>query len=67
VIALIILIISLSIFGTIIEKTSIGDKKLITSSMVESVEADDFNQVSVESRKVRWATIVYSFSFTKNF
>lgn len=53
--------------GTVIEKTSIGDKLKAHSSMVETVEEDNLTQVIIESRKKKWALVIYSFSINRNF
>eukprot|EP00347_Sterkiella_histriomuscorum_P019610 403340973 len=60
-------LICMSIFGAIVEKSSIGDKKGVHSSMVEAVEEDNPNQPTIEYRKERWALFFYSFSITRNF
>ncbi|CDW90007.1 UNKNOWN [Stylonychia lemnae] len=64
---LILLLIGLSIFGSFVERTQIGDKKQNQNSMVEAIESEDFNQVSLEYKKEKWAIFIYSFSVTRNF
>eukprot|EP00347_Sterkiella_histriomuscorum_P010014 403339018 len=60
----------LSIFGYIIENYKIGDKKN-QSSMVEMFEEETTHHQrqssTIETRKKKWALIIYSFSITRNF
>lgn len=56
----------LSVFGYFIEKGKIGDLPR-QSSMVEAIEEDRPDKVSIEAKKRKWALVVYSFSITRNF
>lgn len=56
----------LSIFGYVIEKKTIGDKKM-QSSMVEAIEEEHPDRISIEARKEKWALVIYSFSIKRNF
>jgi len=56
----------LGVIGYFVQTQSIGDKKN-SSSMVELVEEDNPEQISIEARKKGWALILYSFSITRNF
>lgn len=65
-IAGVVLILGLSILGYIIGHGTCGDKRRL-STMVEAVDEDNPELVSVESRKKTWAQYIYCFSITKNF
>jgi hypothetical protein len=63
---LIALFVFLSILGFVVEHYSLGDKKL-HNSMVEAVEEEHPEAPSIETKKERWALIIYCFSITRNF
>ena len=56
----------LSIFGYFIERGPIGDLKR-QSSLVEAIEEDRPDKISIEAKKKKWALVIYSFSITRNF
>ena len=66
VIAIFIIIFILSIVGYYVEHSSLGNKSH-AKAMVEAYEEEAPARVSIEAQKYKWALIVYSFSFTKNF
>ena len=61
-----LIILVLTLFGYFVETGTIGDKRH-QSSMVEAVDEDNPERVSVESRKKKWALFILSFSITRNF
>lgn len=52
--------------GYFIERGKLGDLPR-QSSLVEAIEEDRPDKVSIEAKKKKWALIVYSFSVTRNF
>ena len=56
----------ISIVGHFIENGKIGDKQNM-STLVEVVDEDDPDHVTIESRKEKWALFIYSFSISRNF
>lgn len=60
------IIILLSIFGYIIGHSKIGNKDHL-SHMVEAIDEDNPNKISIDQRKKKWALFFYSFSFSRNF
>lgn len=59
-------VILISLIGYTIGKTNIGNKQHL-STMVDAVDEDNPQKISIESRKTRCALFLYSFSFSRNF
>lgn len=58
--------VGLSIFGHLIERGTIGDLEN-KSTLVDAIEEDHPERISIEAKKKKWALVIYSFSITRNF
>ena len=65
-IIILLIFFALSILGYVVETRKLGDKEN-QSSMVEAIEEEQPDLVSIEAKKKMWALVIYSFSATRNF